>query len=83
MSLDFIIDLILPATQGPEADLAYNKNEYQGGRHLELTTSLPSVNQLSREMWESLHLRMLWASTSCLFFTNVFKYFVPETVLML
>jgi hypothetical protein len=55
-SLDFSMDLILPATLWPQGDSASKRNEYQefswgvkGGRHLRLTTLPLSMSQLSRK----------------------------------
>jgi hypothetical protein len=54
-SLDFSIDLILPAHYGPGVDWASNRNEYQesswgvkDGRRVRLATLPPSVSRLFR-----------------------------------
>jgi hypothetical protein len=56
MSLDFSVDVILPAALWPENDSASNRNEYQesswgvkGGLLVTLTASLPSLSRLSRK----------------------------------
>jgi hypothetical protein len=55
-SLDFSIDLILPAALGPRVDSASNRNEhqeyswgYRAAGALMLTTSPPSVSVFSRK----------------------------------
>jgi hypothetical protein len=66
---------------GSGFDLASNGNEYQesswgvkGGRHVRLTTSLPSVNQ-----WEPQPLTNLWASTAC--YKDSFSHSLLHSVL--
>jgi hypothetical protein len=56
MSLDFSVDLILPAAQSSGADSASNRNEYQesscgvkGGRRVMLRTSPSCVSRFSRK----------------------------------
>jgi hypothetical protein len=58
VSLEFLIDIILPADYGPGVDSASNRNEYQeyflggkGGRFVGLTTLPPSCGDC-REIWE-------------------------------
>jgi hypothetical protein len=67
MSLEFFIDIILPATLGPDVDLASNRNEYQeyflGGkdsRYVELTILLPSCLDIREPQPPG----TLWASNS-------------------
>jgi hypothetical protein len=45
----------------PGVDSASNRNEYQA----RLTTSTPSMNRLSGQMWEPRRPTTLWASTAC------------------
>jgi hypothetical protein len=48
-SLDFSIDIILPAALGPGVDSASNRNEYQESYWGLRTTLLPSVSRLPRK----------------------------------
>jgi hypothetical protein len=71
-SLDFPIDLILPAALWPWVDSASNRNEHQesswglkGCRRVRLTTPLPSVSRLSRENVGASTSRNPMALTAC------------------
>jgi hypothetical protein len=80
-SLDFSINLILPAHYGPWVDSASNRNEYQEsfwgdkGRRAHKADNLTAICvPIVYIMWKPRRLTTLWVSTAC--YRDSFTFFM-------